>query len=83
MTAVVTKEAASNTSYNYHFQRNTTRDLNDIKVCIKNTMSAGGGIFPMLIQFIGFTDKEIPQLISSDLQDGKLPHHILSAIAKL
>ena len=61
MTDVVTKEAASNTRYNCHFQRNTTRDLNGLKVCITNTMAAGGDILQVWAQVIGFTGREIPQ----------------------
>ena len=60
MTAVVTKEAASNTSYNCHYQRNATSDLNGLKVRITNTMAAGGGILPVWAQIIGFTDEEMP-----------------------
>ena len=61
LTAVVTKQAALNTSYNCHYQnKNKVRDLNGLKVRFTNTIAAGGGILPVWAQVIGFTDEEIP-----------------------
>ena len=59
-TAVVTREAAQNKSYNCHYQGNNKRDLDGQKVRLTNTIAAGGNILPAWVQVPGFSEEEIP-----------------------
>ena len=45
LAALITKQAVLNTSYNCHYQsKMKVGDLNNLKVCFRNTITAGGGI---------------------------------------